>query len=253
MARNKTIKINANREGFSEARTFVEGVLEKARVSDAMASETMLLFEALFNKIISQVDDEDTEVEISTVNGLGRTDVKMVFAGKRFSLQGGDVSADPDAKTIEEFSEKISSSYLGGDNVIRVSVNKTAQSYLLPNLIAIIAAIVVSFVVALLVDEKDCQQVVNEWIAPLEKLFTNAMLMIGAPMTLFSLLKNVTDAFIVAKRHSSPRRLFITAVSSSAAAIALALIMGFVFAQYILSATGVTLTSGLPIGRFLRE
>jgi hypothetical protein len=62
----------------------------------------------------------------------------------------------------------------------------------LPNLIAIIAALVVSIVFALTLDDAGHDMVVKEWIAPLQKLFTNAVLMIGAPMTLFSLLKNVT-------------------------------------------------------------
>lgn len=110
MARTNTIKIDANVKSFSEARAFVEETLDKHHVSTSIAFETMLLFEALFNEVISQIDDEDTKIEISNVNGLGRTEIKMIYAGKRFSLPEGDVSTDPAAKIIEVFSDKLSSS-----------------------------------------------------------------------------------------------------------------------------------------------
>ena len=240
MARNRTIRINADAKSFSEAQVFIEGVLEKSHVSTAIASETMLLFEAFFNAIISQVGDEGAELKIGSVNGLGSTDIKITFSGKRFLMPEGDVSADPEAKIIETFSEKISCSYRGGDNVIRISVSKSSRSHILPNLIAVISAIVVSLVLVLVFDETQLNSFVTDWVAPLEKLFTNAVLMIGAPMTLFSLLKNVTDSFIVAERHSSPRKLFATSLSTSVVAIILAAIMGFVFARWILTAAGIT-------------
>ena len=240
MARTNTIKIDANVKSFSEARAFVEETLDKHHVSTSIAFETMLLFEALFNEVISQIDDEDTKIEISNVNGLGRTEIKMIYAGKRFSLPEGDVSTDPAAKIIEVFSDKLSSSYRGGDNVIRISANQSARSFIHPNLIAIIAAIILSIVFALTLDEAGHAFVVKEFVAPFQKLFTNAVLMIGAPMTLFSLLKNVTDSFIVSERHSSSRKLFISSMASSLVAIALALIMGFTLARSILNIAGNT-------------
>ena len=240
MARGKTIKISASGKSFPEAQAFVEEVTDKRHVSTAIADETTLLFEAVFNAIILQIGDGDTELELSSENGFGGTDIKIKFPGKRFLVPEGNVFEDPEAKIIESFSDKMSCSYLNGYNVIRITVSKSARSFILPNLIAVIAAVVVSVSIALMFDSSQQNTIVREWISPLEKLFTNAVLMIGAPMTLFSLLKNVTDSFIVSERHSSPRKLLATSLLTSLFAIALALVMGFRFAQWILTSAGIT-------------
>ena len=240
MARNQTIKVCANGKDFPQARTFVEEVLDAGHANANMAAELMSLFEALFHEITSHVNDEHTELQISSIRKLGSTDIVMVFPGKRFSLPQDSASGNPDAKIIEAFSEKIACSYEVGYNRIQVSVSKNAWSFILPNLIAVVAAVIVGIVLILTVDDAGRQTITQEWVSPLENLFTNAMLMIGAPMTLFSLLKNVTDTFIVAEAHSPQRKLFVSSVASSLSAIAIALVMGFVFAQSLLAATGMT-------------
>ena len=240
MAKVDTIKIGTNAKSFSKAQAFVEETFERHHVSSGIAFESMQLFEALFSEIASQVGDEGAEIEISNTNFLGHVGIKMVFPGKRFSVTEGDVFADPDAKIIEAFSDKMSCSYRGGYNVIRITLCKSVRSFILPNLIAIAAALILSIIFAFVLDDAGHAFVVREWIAPLQKLFTNAVLMIGAPMTLFSLLKNVTDSFIVSERQSSSSKLFIISVLSSVIAIALALAMGFVFAQWVLTVGGIT-------------
>ena len=237
---NTTITIDADEGNIPQARAFVEKDLGRRHVNASIASEMTMLFEALLYEVIAQVDDGGSQVEISSVSELGHVDIKITFSGKRFLLHEGDVSSDARAQVIETFSDKISCSYQGGDNVVRISVSQSAWAFILPNLIAVVAAVVVGLVLAFTFDDATLQQITREWISPLEKLFTNAVLMIGAPMTLFSLLKNVTDSFIVAERHSSSRKLFVTSMASSVAAVALALVMGFVVAQSILSASGVT-------------
>jgi hypothetical protein len=42
------------------------------------------------------------------------------------------VSIDPEAKIIEAFSDKMSCSYFNGYNVIRISLAKSAQAFILP-------------------------------------------------------------------------------------------------------------------------
>lgn len=240
MARIKTIQVVANEKNLAQAQEFFSGVLKWQRANACTDSELMRLFEALFRRVVSQVDDTDNELEISSVTKLGRTDVYIKFAGKRFLLPEDDEPLDEDATVIENFSDKFSCSYQNGDNVIQISVGHSAWSFVLPNLVAVAAAIIVAVILEFSIDGAAREMLTKEWIAPLEKMFTNALLMIGAPMTLFSLLKNVTDSFIVAGRHSSSRRLFIKSMSSSVVVVALALIVGFVFVQWVLSKTGVT-------------
>ncbi|MBQ9002513.1 MAG: cation:dicarboxylase symporter family transporter [Eggerthellaceae bacterium] len=239
MANERVIKIHAVEKEYSQARAFVEEFLDARRVKAINASETVSLFEALFHTIILQVGNEETELAIKGVGHLGHTDIDIAFPGERFSLPEGEASSDSYVETIETLSDKMSSSYEAGYNIIRISAKKSAWAPILPSIIAIVAAVIVSIVLGFALNDAERQMVANEWIAPLQKLFTNAMLMIGAPMTLFSLLKNVTDAFIVADAHSSTRKLFVASVASSLGTIVIALIMGFAFAQSALSAFGV--------------
>ena len=59
-------------------------------------------------------------------------------------------------------------------------------------------------------------------ITPLLKQFANAMMMVGAPVTLFSMVKNLTDIYIVSKKNSSGRKLQMKTVATSIIMIFLA-------------------------------
>ena len=240
MARTKSIEINPDEAGLSQAQTFIGEMLGKRHVSAAIASETTSLFEAVFHAVVLELDDKDAKIEVSSVVELGNTDIKIMFPGKRFYMPEGDSSSDPGAKIIERYSDKLSCSYLAGYNVIKISVSQSARAFILPNLIAAAMAIVVGIVLNLVLDDAGQRQLAEQWVAPLENLFTNAVLMVGAPMTLFSLLKNVTDSFILSERNSTSRKLFITSLSSSVVAIVVAIIAAVVYAQVAGMVTGVT-------------
>ena len=59
------------------------------------------------------------------------------------------------------------------------------------------------------------------------------MLMIGAPVTFFSLLKKFTDIYIISERNSVGRRLQVKTIITSVITVILAIISGF-FIAYIL-------------------
>jgi Na+/H+-dicarboxylate symporter len=240
MARTKTIEIEPNEKDLPQAQAFIGKMFKRRHVNATIASETMLLFEAVFHVVVSEVDDEDAKLEISSIENLGRTEIKIMYPGERFSMPEGDASQDPDAKIIEAFSDKLSYSYLAGDNVIRISVSQSARAFIFPNLIAAIMAIVVGIVLTFALDEAGRHQLAEQWVAPLENLFTNAVLMVGAPMTLFSLLKNVTDSFILSERNSTSRKLFIASLSSSIGAIVMAVIAAVAYIQVTGMVTGET-------------
>lgn len=241
MARTKTIKINPDEKSLPEARAFIEQRLSKRRVNASTVSETTSLFEAVFHAAIPEVE-EGAQIEVSTIAELGSTEIKIMFPGKRFSLPEGDVSGDPDAEIIDAFSDKLSCSFLSGDNVIQISVSQSARAIFLPPLIAAASAIIVGIVLSFVLDEAGRQQVAEQWVAPLENLFTNAVLMVGAPMTLFSLLKNATDSFILSERKSTSRKLFMTSLASSVVAIVVAFIAALSYMQIFGIVTGQTTT-----------
>ncbi|MBQ3328852.1 MAG: cation:dicarboxylase symporter family transporter [Eggerthellaceae bacterium] len=240
MAKKKKIKIPASQKSFGQAQAFVEQALDSRAINSNIASETMLLFEAVFNAILSQIDDESTEIKIKRISKLGRTEIKIGFPGKRFAMPEGDVSTDPEAKIIEAFSDKMSCSYRGGYNVIRITTRASAMAFIIPNLTAIILAIAIGIPLSFALDAETLKSLIDNWISPLQKLFTNAMLMVGTPMTLFSLLKNSTNSFILSERHSTSRTLFIASLATSIVAIVLAVILGYACARGILAITGTT-------------
>ena len=242
MAKTKSIEITSDDVGLSQGRAFIEEMFARRHVNATIASETMSLFEAVFQAVVSEIDDKDTKIEISSVVKLGNTDIKIMFPGKRFYMPEGDSSKDPGAKVIETFSDKLSCSYLAGYNVIKISVSQSARAFILPNLIAAAMAIVVGIVLSFALDDAGQRQLAEQWVAPLENLFTNAVLMVGAPMTLFSLLKNVTDSFILSERNSTSRKLFMTSLASSAVAIVVATIAAIVYVQAAGMVTGETHT-----------
>jgi Na+/H+-dicarboxylate symporter len=85
----------------------------------------------------------------------------------------------------------------------------------------------------------------NQIIFPFERLFSNAMLMVAAPVTFFSLLKNLTDAYIVAERNSSLRRLQRSTLVSSVVSVMLAILFGHLWV------IGLAAAQGKPIERML--
>ena len=238
MTKKKTIEIEATTKGFPQAQSFIEQVLESNSVNSNIASETMLLFEALFNAVISQVEGANTTIEMVCSRKLGRTELVMYFPGERFSPPECGVEPDPDAKIIEAFADKVSYSYRSGYNEIRISVSVSAKAFLLPNLVAVAMAFIIGIPLTFVLDAETAQTLSTDWLDPLQKLFTNAVMMIGAPMTLFSLLKNTTDAFIVSGHKSSSRRLFLSSLITSIAAIILAVILGFAVSQLVTTLIG---------------
>ena len=78
----------------------------------------MLLFEALFNEIVSQIDDADTKNAMGCSRKLGCTELNLSFDVGRFSVPEDDVMTNPDAKSIQTFSAKLSYSYGAGYNEV---------------------------------------------------------------------------------------------------------------------------------------
>ncbi len=240
MSRTETITVASNEKSLPEAQAFIGKMLEKRHVNSTIASETLSLFKALFHEVVKEVDGDGAVLEIGVASKLGHTDITMMFPGARFSLPESDPSDGPDEKIIEAYSDKVSYSYEAGDNTVEISVSQSARAFILPNLIAAAAAIVVGIVLNLALDDAGQHQLAEQLVEPLEKLFTNAVLMVGAPMTLFSLLKNLTDSFIVAGRNSTSRKMFMSSLSSSVVAVVVALIAAIVYVQLEGMATGVT-------------
>lgn len=94
-AKNGTIEIDPNGKGLLQGLAFIEETLDRRHVNSSVAFQTTSFFEAVFQAIVLEVDNEKTKLEISITAKLGRTDIKILFPGKRFSIPEGNASCTP--------------------------------------------------------------------------------------------------------------------------------------------------------------
>lgn len=224
--RENILEVHAVEEEFGAAEIFVESLLDGRIRSEHIIGQAKTVFDALFHSILLQEYDKNTVLQLSGKSMLGNVDLVVRFEGKRFDPTADDGMLGLEAKILEGYSDKIAYAYRSGCNSIRISVRKGPTQSLAFCVIGIVLAILTYIPIGLLVDEQGKQALLSDYIFPLEQLFANAMIMLGAPVTLFSLLKNTTDAYIVRDGNSRAKDLQIKAIATSVVAILLAFVMG---------------------------
>ena len=202
------IEITAEAGNRKTAESFLETKLKRSNLSPEIRTETMRVFDALFSSLLRQGYEKETPVTVSTSSRFGEIDITLGFEEKPFDA----LSEEPGVLTeedriLEEFEDKYDCSYQDGYNLIHLVVQRSFQNTVLVSLASILLAVLVYLPVQALVRMEDQIWLGEEIVFPLVKLFANAMLMIGAPVTFFSLLKNFTDIYIISKRNSAGRRL----------------------------------------------
>ena len=104
------------------------------------------------------------------------------------------------------------------------------QNAVFLGLAAIVLAILVYIPINAFVSVDNQLIIADNIVFPLVKMFSNAMLMVGAPMTFFSLLKNFTDIYVISGRGSDGRRLQVKTIVTSVIAVILAIVAGLLLA-----------------------
>ena len=223
----KTLEIPASKENVGEAILFFRQRLEAERISKEIVSETMLVIEALFHNLYEQGIGSETMLRLSCQNSLGNIMIKIGFEGKLaylYSMEDGDIS--PEDHILQAYEDKISHSYYFGYNSFQINVKRKHLQILLYCAIGALCAFLVYLPLKSLLPMKE-KYVFLRYFLSVEHLFGNAVLMIGAPVTFFSLLKNLTDTYILSSRYSGVRRLRVKAIASSLIIILLTLGIGF--------------------------
>ena len=231
----KGIKVPAGIEGFDEAQAFIKNLLDNTSVSPQIASEKAVVFEAVFNAVLMQAISPGTTLDISAEDRLGSICLKIGYEGKRFAFsEEDDDGLSLEFRILEGYADKISHSYRFGYNVIRLYMRKSPRGHYLSCGAGILLAIAVYAVINAFIGYDDQKALLDDYVFPFERLFANAMLMVGAPVTFFSLLKNASDTFVISERSSNARRLRAKSIVTSAFAVLLALGLCFALA-YIFS------------------
>ena len=231
MKRNKfaSIEVSTDIEDHDKACTFAEDQLKRASISKEIIYETTLVLETILDVITMQDIDPTTVIVVSAENRLDGISLKIRYKGKLFALPeaDGDIMS-PELRILEAYADKISQTYRSGYNSIRISVRKSPRDYILPCSVGVLTACAVYAIINMFVDANGQQTLLKDYVLAFEQLFANAMLMVGAPVTFFSLLKNASDAVIISEDVLDARKIHVRSIGLSVFAILLALGLSFV-------------------------
>ena len=260
LTRNRTLEIPLKPESYEAADQFIRQWMIQKRVGEESSFETMLLFEALFQDLIDQGYGEDTMLTVKTQKTFGEYAITLGFEGEAYipSMKKDQKSISPELQIVQAFSDKVGYRYRLGYNRVSIVVKRNHNSSLLYCLIAMLLAVPVSIALVNFVSADKLITLDEKYITPIIKQFANGMLMIGAPVTFFSLVKNLTDIYIVSEKNSSARKLQIKTIVTSFIAVILALITGPLVADVLVLHQGAfgglgLFSSGMTLTEFINS
>jgi len=222
-----TMALPAAAENFEALRLFIRNRLDAEGISREIISETMLVFEALFHNLREQGLDESTTMQLSCRNSFGNINIKIAFEGKPMYLYVDSADGlSPENQILQAYEDRIDLRYRSGYNTFQISVKRRLIRSLLLCGAGALLALLAYLPIRLWMPAAEQTVLRESIIIPLERCFGNAALMIGAPVTFFSLLKNLTDTYILSERFSGNRRLQAKAFCTSLVSALLAVGMG---------------------------
>ena len=136
-----TIKLWVREEDFETVLSFVTEQLNRRDVSQEVANEALLVFEALFQKLLDSGLTEGVELDVSRSRKLGGFNVRVGFEVKPFDLFTGD-EYSIEEKILHGYEDKLDCSYHLGYNVINISVSRNYRNGLFACAIAALLAVV---------------------------------------------------------------------------------------------------------------
>ena len=202
LLKSHSIEIAAAAENLKTAESFIGKRLKRSNISKEVRSETLMVFDALFRNLLRQGFDPDTIVTVRTGSSFGEIDINLGFEGKPFAAimdEAGCSTAED--QILQEYEDKFDYSYQYGYNSIHITVKRSFQKHPAFQPCVDSLAILVYIPINAYMSMDDQIKLGEEIVFPLVKQFANAMLMIGAPVTFFSLLKNLTDIYVISERN----------------------------------------------------
>lgn len=209
-------------ENLADVHAFAQELLTRKDVSAEKASKSLLILEALMQALLDWGLDEDTSVQISGTDRLGDFRIEVKFEGEIFTPNEADDSIE--GRVLAAHNDKIDYGYHSGYNIITVTAKRSNRTSMFACAIAILLAVAVYLPLGVTLDTNVQRDLLDNYVFPLEQLYGNAMLMVGAPMTFFSLLKNLTDTYVVSRTDSGMRKLQLRTLGTSVLAIVMALV-----------------------------
>ena len=222
LRKTRIIEIPLTMDNFETVNDFIEEWMTHNHITKESIVETKLLFEALFYDLIEQGFDESTILTVKAQRTFGEYNIKVGFEGKPYASSKSQEETSPEMMIVQAYNDKVGYRYRMGYNSIRIVVKRNCRSSLLYSLIGNLLAVLIYLLIGATMSAEDIASLDKGYISPLMNQFANAMLMVGAPITFFSLVKNLTDIYIVSEKSSSDRKLQFKTIATSLIAILLA-------------------------------
>ena len=217
------IRIRVRGEDFEESRRFIETYLAGRGVSSVIASEAVLVYEAIFDDLLENGTDPDTVLTITGQNSIGDIRIRIEFKGDRY-VPGENSDPDaPESLILSAYDDKVDYSYRSGRNRIVITVRRSHSKAMIPALIGILLGVAVWTPVSIFTRLETELWLLDNIINPLEVLYGNMVLMIGGPLTFLSILKNLTETHLINDSAREANRLRLSIFYTSSISILLAL------------------------------
>ena len=221
----ESIEIKASPEAYEEAYGFVDSILKRNGITKAVNTEVMLVFEALYHDITDQTG-EDTVLRITGLDSFGDIRIRFGYQGAPFiRADETAIELSPEQRILRAYADRIDCTYHSAYNNISISVKRSPKRAVISCVSAIFLAILAYGLIHFTTDAQTETYLANNFVKPFEILFARAMLMIAGPVTFFSLLKNLTDTYIVSSSVSSTRKIQVQTLITSIFSIVLALLV----------------------------
>ena len=224
----RTGEIRTELDNFKDIRRFMVDTMKSNGAATRNITETLLIFEALYNDMLNQGVSGDTDVIVSGDKSFGDLTISIGFEGSMYVPMSKKDDDDAESLVMGAYSDKVEHSYHSGYNNMSITVTRHVSRTIMYCGVAIILAILLYLELSSVMS-KDAQiNLLDEVIMPVEKLFTNAVLMVGAPVTFFSLLKNMTDLYIETEKNSEMRKMRRSMLTTSVLSALIAMGIGIV-------------------------
>lgn len=255
--KSRSLEIPLKEENFETIAQYIKEWMSQRYINNKTTMETLLLVEALFNHLIEQGYDSDTMLTVKPQRSFGESSIKIGFEGKAYvPVDENQEDYSPELKIVHAYNDKISYQYRLGFNSIRITVKRNYRQSLVYCAIGILLAILAYIPISIFMSVDQQATLDMRFINPLIKVFANAMLMVGTPVTLFSLVKNLSDIYIVSEKNSSGRELQMKTIVTSLISIFLAFGTGLFIAALMNFHGGylgakATFNSGISFSDFI--
>ncbi len=199
--RISSITIDATLENFDAAKDFIAEILKSEKINSHRILETTLIFEELFLRL-SDPDryiTDDGKITISLRKRLGETRILLSFWGDMLDLDFdmARASDDPSIAILSRYQDKIGRRFRRRNNSVSILVERNYKNAVYFNYAAFGLAFLTYIILNLTTTPEKMSFISNNYLTVIESLFGNAMTMIAAPVTFFSLVTNITDISVI--------------------------------------------------------